>query len=134
PRIPVAGVMGNEFLPVQMDGTEPLRVREGAAARRALLKAQDAEWTASRTQRSVSLVGAVRAAADRRADAGWRQALEVSNEPEQLRAAYGPGFGLSCLRARRLLSAGAAVVEIGLHGWDQPARVPQLCAEFDAGY
>lgn len=134
PRIPVSDVFGSAFLPVEPDVPGTFRVTDGAALRRALLRSQEEEWTASHVQKSVSGLSATRAEAERRSDSGWMQALDVTHEPEQLRASYGPGFGLACLRARRLLRAGVAVVEIGLAGWDQPQRVPGLCAEFDAGF
>lgn len=134
PRIPVAGPLGSEFLPVDLTDADPYRVHEGSEARRTLLAEQEQEWTSSRIQRSVGLAAPTRAAAFRRIDSTWRQALDVTHEPAELRATYGPGFGQSCLKARRLVRAGVAVVEIGLHGWDDPAKVPGLCTEFDAGF
>ncbi len=48
-----------------------------------------------------------------------RQAFDLSQEPETIRAAYGPGrFGQGCLLARRLVEAGVRFIEVYLQNWD----------------
>jgi hypothetical protein len=74
------------------------------------------------------------------------QAFELSEEPDQVRDAYGRGeFGQGCLMARRLIERGVPFIEIALRGigggalgWDTHQqnfeRVKQLSGELDAGW
>lgn len=74
------------------------------------------------------------------------KAFDLSDEPDELRSAYGTGsFGQGCLMARRLVERGASFVEVtlssnnaGLFGWDTHTNnfeaVKGLSAELDAGW
>ena len=47
------------------------------------------------------------------------RAFDISNEPANVRSAYGTtAFGRGCLLARRLVEVGVSFVEVGLPGWD----------------
>lgn len=73
-------------------------------------------------------------------------AFDLSQEPEQVRDAYGRGrFGQGCLMARRLIEHGVSFVEVSLGrfgggalGWDTHRNnfdiVKSLSAELDAGW
>lgn len=74
----------------------------------AAYKAQAAEAHRTTMARAVQLMRSDR-----------RQAFDLSQEPEAIRAAYGPGrFGQGCLLARRLVEAGVRFVEVYLQNWD----------------
>ncbi len=74
------------------------------------------------------------------------KAFDLSDEPQQVRDAYGRGrFGQGCLMARRLIERGVSFVEVSLGGigggafaWDTHANnfptVKTLCGELDAGW
>jgi uncharacterized protein (DUF1501 family) len=50
-------------------------------------------------------------------------AFDISQEPAELRAAYGDTpFGRGCLAARRLIEVGVRCVEVTLEGWDTHAK------------
>ena len=79
-------------------------------------------------------------------DSPAAKAFDLSNEPTEVRDAYGRGrFGQGCLMARRLVESGVSFVEVTLgsvanntFGWDThmnnfPA-VRSLSAELDAGW
>ena len=66
------------------------------------------------------------------------KAFDLTEEPEELRKAYGKeSFGQGCLLARRLVERGVRFVEVSLGGWDTHAanfvRVPELCDTLDKG-
>jgi hypothetical protein len=69
-------------------------------------------------------------------------AFDLTEEPDAVRARYGPGqFGQGCLLARRLVERGVPFVEVALGdglGWDTHAdnfaQVKRLSAELDAGW
>ncbi|MCA9039642.1 MAG: DUF1501 domain-containing protein [Planctomycetaceae bacterium] len=67
--------------------------------------------------------------------------FDLSDEPEELRQAYGAGvFGQSCLLARRLVEAGVSVIEIPFDGvsWDTHqdnfTQVKNLSGQLDAAW
>ncbi|QDU79204.1 hypothetical protein Pla110_09090 [Polystyrenella longa] len=67
--------------------------------------------------------------------------FDLSDEPEELRQAYGTGvFGQSCLLARRLIEAGVSVIEVPFDGvsWDTHAdnftAVKNLSGELDSAW
>ncbi len=68
--------------------------------------------------------------------------FDLSDEPAELRARYGPGnFGQGCLLARRLIERGVSFVEVSLGDagrWDTHGDnfnvVQQLSEELDAGW
>ncbi|MAT16538.1 MAG: hypothetical protein CMJ46_14860 [Planctomyces sp.] len=67
--------------------------------------------------------------------------FDLSDEPEELRQAYGPGvFGQSCLLARRLIEAGVSVIEVPFDGvsWDTHQdnfnAVKNLSGQLDAAW
>jgi len=74
------------------------------------------------------------------------KAFDLSQEPDQVRDAYGRGrFGQGCLLARRLIERGVAFVDVTLGsltgasiGWDTHqnnfAAVKELSTELDAGW
>lgn len=77
---------------------------------------------------------------------GAAAAFDLSQEPNEVREAYGRGtFGQGCLLARRLVERGVPFVEVSLSssggnglGWDTHAnnfaQVKDLSAELDAGW
>jgi uncharacterized protein (DUF1501 family) len=57
-------------------------------------------------------------------------AFDVSNEPAEVRAAYGETpFGRGCLAARRLVEVGVRCVEVTLEGWDSHVNNHKIHAE-----
>jgi hypothetical protein len=65
-------------------------------------------------------------------------AFDLSQEPKDIRDAYGEGsFAQGCLLARRLVEHGVRYVEVDLGGWDTHAdnfeRVGDLSAQLDRG-
>jgi uncharacterized protein (DUF1501 family) len=50
-------------------------------------------------------------------------AFKVASEPQEMKDLYGPGFGQSCLLARRLVEAGVPFVEADNGGWDNHANI-----------
>ncbi|MBB5031901.1 DUF1501 domain-containing protein [Prosthecobacter vanneervenii] len=66
------------------------------------------------------------------------KAFDLSEEPGELRAAYGKeAFGQGCLLARRLVERGVRFVEVSLGGWDTHnanfVAVPDRCETLDKG-
>lgn len=66
------------------------------------------------------------------------KAFDLTEEPEELRRAYGrEAFGQGCLLGRRLVERGVRFVEVSLGGWDTHnanfVRVPELCDTLDHG-
>ncbi len=73
-------------------------------------------------------------------------AFDLSEEPDDVRDAYGRGrFGQGCLMARKLIERGVAFVEVSLGsfsngalGWDTHqnnfSTLKSLCAELDSGW
>lgn len=64
------------------------------------------------------------------------KAFDLTEEPDELRRAYGrEAFGQGCLLARRLVERGVRFVEVSLGGWDTHnanfVRVPELCDTLD---
>lgn len=64
------------------------------------------------------------------------RAFDISEEPQELRSAYGENqFGRGCLLARRLVETGVSFVEVRSNGWDTHTdhfdRVESLSAEVD---
>ncbi|MBI3856733.1 MAG: DUF1501 domain-containing protein [Planctomycetes bacterium] len=137
PHIPEAEELGTEFLPLLIRDLSQDFTRRPEAAARALLEQQDKEWSAGRQQKGSAAFAESRARADRWTDSSWTKALILDDEPEDLKRAYGGRFGQNCLRARRLVQAGVAVVEVGLQGWDthdhHALRIRKLCRSLDAG-
>lgn len=137
PRIPESETFGNEFLPLILRGPLPELSRAPGPERRALLDDLDKAWSAARQQKGVGALTEARAQMDRWTGSAWAKAMSLDEEPEHLKRAYGGAFGQNCLRARRLVQAGVAVVEVGLPGWDthenHALRTRKLCASLDAG-
>jgi hypothetical protein len=66
------------------------------------------------------------------------KAFDLTEEPGELRAAYGrEAFGQGCLLARRLVERGVRFVEVSLGGWDTHnanfVAVPERCETLDKG-
>ncbi len=66
------------------------------------------------------------------------KAFDLTEEPGDLRAAYGSdSFGQGCLLARRLVERGVRFVEVSLGGWDTHnanfVAVPERCETLDKG-
>lgn len=64
------------------------------------------------------------------------RAFDISEEPDELKAAYGDTeFGRGCLLARRLVETGVSVIEVRKNGWDTHTehfdRLETLSAETD---
>jgi hypothetical protein len=124
PPLTESEALGAEHLPVRLDGAiQPLPyLRRSVDAERdrgrsGLLAEQNADWTASRRQPGTERLLAASRAAERIMNTPLLKAFHTADEPEALRAEYGPGFGERCLVARRLVEAGCPFVEIGLPGW-----------------
>ncbi|MEZ6053263.1 MAG: DUF1501 domain-containing protein [Planctomycetaceae bacterium] len=67
------------------------------------------------------------------------KAFDISEEPDDLKAAYGDTeFGRGCLLARRLVETGVSFVEVRKQGWDTHTdlyeRLGELTAEVDPAY
>jgi len=132
PGIPESSTMGGLYIPVYMKAPTPeFRRREGAE-RWALLASQDQAWAAERRQKTVRDCAEMRAVGEQWMSSSMLDAMDLTREPADLLQSYGPGFGLRCLLARRLVQAGTAVVEISLLGW-KDGDSGALCAELDAG-
>jgi hypothetical protein len=66
------------------------------------------------------------------------KAFDLTEEPGDVRAAYGKeAFGQGCLLARRLVERGVRFVEVSLGGWDTHnanfVAVPERCETLDKG-
>jgi hypothetical protein len=66
------------------------------------------------------------------------KAFDLTDEPSDVRAAYGKeAFGQGCLLARRLVERGVRFVEVSLGGWDTHnanfVAVPERCETLDKG-
>lgn len=66
------------------------------------------------------------------------KAFDLTDEPSNVRAAYGKeAFGQGCLLARRLVERGVRFVEVSLGGWDTHnanfVAVPERCETLDKG-
>jgi hypothetical protein len=137
PRIPECDVMGSEFLPLLLREPFPEFSRVPGPDRWALLAGQDAEWIAGRQQKGAARIAESRARSEKWMNSSWANAMDLGGEPDALRRSYGGRFGQNCLRARRLVQAGVAVVEVGLQGWDtheyHKLRTRKLCGQLDAG-
>ena len=69
------------------------------------------------------------------------EVMDISKEPESVRAMYGldeketQDFGTQCLLARRLAESGVRFIELGKNGWDQHnqlrARIKSNCTAID---
>jgi hypothetical protein len=67
------------------------------------------------------------------------KAFDLTDEPSDVRAAYGKeAFGQGCLLARRLVERGVRFVEVSLGGWDTHnanfVAVPERCETLDKGF
>lgn len=137
PPIPESDAFGVDFLPLHLRDAAPEQRRDPGAERRALLEEQEKDWTESRRQKNVIGFERARAGQEKWRTSDWEKALMLDEEPEELRRSYGGRFGQNCLRARRLVQAGVAVVEINLPGWDthryHGLRTRKLCRSLDAG-
>jgi hypothetical protein len=72
-------------------------------------------------------------------DSKFSRALDLNQEPKELREAYGDGrFGQGCLLARRLVEVGVKFVEVHLGGWDTHEnnhdRTKKLMGELDPAF
>lgn len=131
--IPQSDTMGETYVPVYLKGAAAeVRRREGAD-RWMLLAGQDRAWTARHQQSVVKTLAERRAQSEDWMNSMMLEAMDPSSEPVDLLRDYGPGFGKNCLLARRLIQAGAGVVEVGLSGWDRTDDTRALCSQLDAG-
>ncbi len=72
-------------------------------------------------------------------DTAFPKAIDLSQEPDEVRDRYGRGgFGAGCLVARRLVEAGVRFVEVSLGGWDTHQdnfnAVGRLCGALDPAF
>jgi len=142
PSIPEVQYFGAEYLPFHIS---PDLEREWSQAggespgpkAEVLLAAQDQTWEKDRRFPGSDRFGKARMLAQALRSEPFRAALRTEGEPERLRKEYGSGFGRRCLQARRLVEAGATVVEIAQHGWERGAEtfdaIRSLSSELDAG-
>lgn len=102
-----------------------------------LLASQDEAWEKERRYAGAERLAEARARAQMLRNPRFRAAFRTDGEPEPLRKEYGPGFGRRCLQARRLVEAGATVVEIAQHGWNRSQEsfeaIRSLASELDQG-
>jgi hypothetical protein len=124
PSFPEAPVFGERVLPFRIESLrDPIpnlrrsvdltRDRERAG----LLLEQNKEWGGLRRQREVARVENGVGVSERVMNTPLIRAFHYLEEPDELRAAAGEGFGEGCLMARRLILADCAFVEVGLRGW-----------------
>jgi hypothetical protein len=134
PEIPEPAVFGEDPLPFHLRSLNfPIPNlngnvgRERDRERAALLLAQNKEWGSRRQQREVAKVEFGYVKSEDLMNTPLLNAFNYHEEPEDLRVAYGGGFGDSCLLARRLIQAGCVFVEIGLKGW---GAKPDWCVPY----
>lgn len=58
--------------------------------------------------------------------------FNINGESQKTRDAYGTGFGLNCLKSRRLLMAGVPAVHMSIGGWDTHQNNFTKCATMAA--
>lgn len=145
---PGAGILGVSYAPfVIQDPTKPVDnlayadgiSEERFSRRRELLSALDASFRESRPGPETAGHAAIVAKADRLMHSPKIAAFQLEQEPQAVRAAYGPGkFGSGVLMARRLLEQGVKVVEVQLNGWDTHrdnfTKVRELGGEVDLAF
>lgn len=125
PTFSEAPVFGDRVLPFRLQNVlnpiPNLRRNVDAARdsdRSQLLLEQNREWSALRKQREVACVDQGMEMTSGLMNTPRLRVFNIDEEPSELRAAYGTGFGEGCLVARRLIQAGCSFVEVGLKGWD----------------
>ena len=112
------------------------------AQRLDLWRSMQAEYMSNHTSANVLAHDTVYQSAIRMLDSQARDAFDLSQEPDNVREAYGRGtFGQGCLMARRLIERDVPLVEVTLGdglGWDTHAdnftQVRRLSEQLDAGW
>ncbi len=156
PKYSAATVAGNDAPPNQ-DGDEPgfaqLRVDnltlppgvtpDRAAKRQQLWDSLQQDFLATRPVAPVLAHDTIYRRAVRTMNSKEAEAFDLSQEPNEIREAYGRGsFGQGCLIARRLIEHGVPFVEVTLGGnglgWDTHQNnfqtVRNLSEQLDAGW
>jgi hypothetical protein len=125
PDLPEPVVFGDRVLPFRLGSlrnpipnlrrnVDSTRDRDRAQ----LLLDQNKDWGSRRLQREAERIRSGYEASEKLMNTPLLKAFSTADEPDPLRADYGPEFGEACLAARRLIQAGCGFVEVGLKGWD----------------
>ncbi|HEX7898239.1 MAG TPA: DUF1501 domain-containing protein, partial [Planctomycetota bacterium] len=142
-----SGYLPPELAPLQVEKIDnPLEDLKLPAAvnafrladREALLKAQNARFTAGHPDLKVESQQKAVERAFSLIRSPNLKAFDIGQEPEDVRALYGTSpFGKACLMARRLVEAGVRFVEVALADWDTHAdnfnRSKALMGQLDPG-
>lgn len=112
------------------------------ARRLELWRSMQAEFLDTHHAANVATHDTVYQSALRMLDSKTRDAFDLTDEPDQVREAYGrETFGQGCLMARRLIERGVPIVEVTLGdglGWDTHAdnfnQVRRLSGQLDSGW
>lgn len=134
------------YAELKVDDLAPMVARSQFAGRIDLWREFESQFVATHKGPSPAAHQTVYERALKLMDSSAANAFDLSQEPTEVRDAYGRGrFGQGCLMARRLIEAGVSFVEVTLgslnentFGWDTHqnnfAAVKRLSAELDAGW
>jgi len=121
-----AGFLGVEYEPfvVQSPGQLPKNVASPVSESRlrdrlGLFNELESEFAEQSARRAVENQRRLYEKAAGVVTSEQTRAFDISDEPSELRAAYGENqFGRGCLLARRLVETGVSFVEVRSNGWD----------------
>ncbi|HLG43317.1 MAG TPA: DUF1501 domain-containing protein [Planctomycetota bacterium] len=135
--------LGYEHAPFVIDNPNgALQMLRDAMRQKETLKLADelsAEFDATRGGLNVKKRDTFYERIEKILESSFSKALDINQEPQELRDAYGKGrFGQGCLLARRLVQAGVKFIEVHLGGWDTHEnnfdRTQKLMGELDPGF
>jgi hypothetical protein len=144
-RHPGAGFFAKKHGPLMLNnpeaGLQNVRLPKGVteerfATRRDLADVLDADFQSEWQTRKVKAYSDAYDDAMRLMKSDDLKAFDLTQEPAELRQAYGKeSFGQGCLLARRLVEHGVRFVEVALGGWDTHTanfiNTPRLCDTLD---
>lgn len=144
-RHPGAGFFAKKHGPLMLNnpeaGLQNVRLPKGVteerfATRRDLANVLDADFQSEWQTRNVKAYSDAYDDAVRLMKSDDLKAFDLTQEPADLRQAYGKeSFGQGCLLARRLVEHGVRFVEVSLGGWDTHTanfiNTPRLCDTLD---
>lgn len=144
-RHPGAGFFAKKHGPLMLNnpeaGLQNVRLPKGVteerfATRRDLANVLDADFQSEWQTRNVKAYSDAYDDAVRLMKSDDLKAFDLTQEPAELRQAYGKeSFGQGCLLARRLVEHGVRFVEVSLGGWDTHTanfiNTPRLCDTLD---
>jgi len=140
-----AGFFAKKHGPLMLNnpeaGLQNVRLPKGVteerfATRRDLANVLDADFQSEWQTRNVKAYSDAYDDAVRLMKSDDLKAFDLTQEPAELRQAYGKeSFGQGCLLARRLVEHGVRFVEVSLGGWDTHTanfiNTPRLCDTLD---